>query len=82
MFGRQPNPYHLVAANDYARMVAASYGIDEARTKRFIIHKPEGILFHDAVRRYIALFIQRLRRCLPCHIGLPPLLPRQGAQER
>jgi uncharacterized protein YbjT (DUF2867 family) len=27
VFGKQPNPYHLIAADDYARMVAASYGL-------------------------------------------------------
>jgi len=52
VFGKQPNPYHLVAADDYAAMVAASYGTEAAVNKRFIIHGPEGVLFHDAVKRY------------------------------
>ena len=52
VFGRQPNPYHLVAADDYARMVATSYGLEETINKRFIIHGSEGILFHEAVKRY------------------------------
>ena len=56
VFGRQPNPYHFIAANDYARMVAASYGLEEAANKRFIIHGPEGLLFHDAVKRYCENF--------------------------
>jgi uncharacterized protein YbjT (DUF2867 family) len=56
VFGRQPNPYHLVAAEDYARMVAASYRLAEAINKRFIIHGPEGILFHEAVKRYCDVF--------------------------
>lgn len=62
VFGRQPNPYHLVAADDYARMVAASYGTEAAVNKRFIIHGPEGILFHDAVRRYCAAFHPNVTR--------------------
>jgi len=33
-------------------MVAASYGIEEAKNKRFIIHGPEGILFHEAEQLY------------------------------
>ena len=56
VFGKQPKSYHLVAADDYARMVAASYGLEEAKNKRFIIHGPEGLLFHEAVKRYCMAF--------------------------
>ena len=56
VFGKQPNPYHLIAADDYARMVTASYEIENPINKRFIIHGPEGILFHDAVQRYCNVF--------------------------
>jgi len=56
VFGKQPNPYHLVAADDYARMVATSYRIEEAVNRRFVVHGPEGILFHDAVKRYCQAF--------------------------
>ncbi len=52
VFGKQPNPYHLIAAEDYARMVAESFSIEEAAGKTFFIHGPEGILLHDAIRRY------------------------------
>ena len=52
VFGKQPNPYHLIAAEDYARMVAAAYENGKAVNKRLILHGPEGILFHDAVKRY------------------------------
>jgi uncharacterized protein YbjT (DUF2867 family) len=56
VFGKQPNPYHLIAAEDYASMVAKSYGLEEAINKRFIIHGPEGILFHEAVKRYCKVY--------------------------
>lgn len=56
VFGKQPNPYHFIAADDYARMVAASYGFQDAINKRYIIHGPEGILFHEAVKRYCNVF--------------------------
>jgi len=56
VFGRQPNAYHFIAAEDYARMVAISYGLEETANKRFIIHGPEGLLFHDAVERYCKTF--------------------------
>lgn len=55
VFGKQPNPYHLIAAEDYARMVAASYSLDDEIHKRFIIHGPEGILFHEAIKRYCSV---------------------------
>ncbi len=33
-------------------MVAASYGLGAGINQRFIIHGPQGILFHEAVKRY------------------------------
>lgn len=54
VFGRQPNPYRLIAADDYARMVVASYRLEGTIQKRFILHGPEGLLFHEAVKRYCA----------------------------
>ena len=62
VFGKQPNPYHLIAADDYARMVAASYGLEEAINKRFIIHGPEGILVHEAVKRYCNVFHPEIKK--------------------
>ena len=62
VFGRQPNPYHFIAADDYAMMVAASYGLEEAANKRFIIHGPEGLLFHDAVKRYCENFHPEIKK--------------------
>lgn len=56
VFGKQPNPYHLVAADDYARMVAASYDTEKAVNKRMTIHGPEDVLFHDALKRYCEVF--------------------------
>ena len=52
VFGKQPNHYHFIAADDYARMVTRSFSTDEAINKRFIIHGPQGILFTEAVDRY------------------------------
>lgn len=62
VFGKQPNPYHLIAADDYARMVAASYRLEDAINKRFIIHGPEGILFHEAVKRYCGAFHPEIKK--------------------
>lgn len=62
VFGKQPNPYHFIAADDYARMVAVSYGVEGAINKRFIIHGPEGILFHEAVKRYCNVFHPEIKK--------------------
>ena len=52
IFGEQPNPYHFVAAVDYARMVSASYMLERAANTRLFIHGPEGLMFRDALQRY------------------------------
>jgi len=62
VFGKQPNPYHFISADDYARMVAVSYGLDSAINRRFIVHGPEGILFHDAVKKYCEVFHPEIRK--------------------
>lgn len=62
VFGKQPNPYHFIAADDYARMVAASYELKEATKKRFFIHGPEGILFNEAVKRYCDVFHPEIKK--------------------
>jgi uncharacterized protein YbjT (DUF2867 family) len=62
VFGKQPNPYHLIAADDYARMVAVSYKSENIVNKRLILHGPEGILFHDAVRRYCQAIHPKIKK--------------------
>jgi len=62
VFGSQPNPYHFIAAEDYAGMVSTSYGLEEAVNKRFIIHGPEGILFRDAVKKYCNAFYPKIKK--------------------
>jgi uncharacterized protein YbjT (DUF2867 family) len=55
VIGKQPYPYHWVAAQDIARMVSTAYGLEEAANKRFIVHGPEGIQLGEALRRYCAV---------------------------
>jgi len=54
IFGKQPHPYHWVAAEDYARMVSTAFQSDEAANKEFYIHGPETISMNDALAQYIA----------------------------
>jgi uncharacterized protein YbjT (DUF2867 family) len=62
VFGKQPNRYHLIAADDYARMVANSYETEKAANRRLILHGPEGILFHDAVKRYCRAIHPKIKK--------------------
>ena len=57
VFGKQPNLYHFIAADDYSRMVSNSYMLEEVINKIFFIHGPEGIFFKDALKKY----------CSACH---------------
>lgn len=56
VLGKQPHPYHWVAADDIARMVSTAYGLGEAANGRLIVHGPEAISMHEALRRYCAVF--------------------------
>lgn len=56
VFGKQPYPYHWVAADDIARMVSQAYCLEKAANKRFILYGPEGIRLPEALRRYCAVF--------------------------
>ena len=53
VFGKQPNLYHFIAADDYAEMVLTAYRKDEAKNKRFIVHGKEGFLFKQALEMYV-----------------------------
>jgi uncharacterized protein YbjT (DUF2867 family) len=53
--GRNPQPFHMVAAADFARMVSAAYARPEAANKAFFIHGPQAYTWHQALKRYSAL---------------------------
>jgi len=74
VFGKQPYPYHWVAVDDIARMVAISYGLAEATNKRFIIHGPEAIYMVEALSRYCAVFHPEIKGISSMPIGLVKLL--------
>jgi len=56
LMGKQPYPYHWVAADDLARMVVRAYELGEATNQRLIAHGPEAILMQEALKRYCAVF--------------------------
>lgn len=50
--GRHPYPYHWIAAEDYARMVANAYGCPEAANKTFVIYGPAAYTMRQALAIY------------------------------
>jgi uncharacterized protein YbjT (DUF2867 family) len=62
IFGKQPIPYHWVAAEDIARMVSTAYGLEKAANKRFWVHGPEAIRMQEALTRYTAAFHPEIRK--------------------
>ncbi len=70
MLGKQPNPWHWVAAGDFARMVATAYQKPEARNHIFYIHGPESLLMKDALEEYCLKMHPSIRRVSSVPIGL------------
>lgn len=54
VIGRQPNPVHWVAVNDYARMVSTAYQRPAAANQIFTIYGPEATPMLEALKRYCA----------------------------
>jgi uncharacterized protein YbjT (DUF2867 family) len=74
VFGKQLTPYHWVAAQDIARLVASAYRFEEALNKRFIVLGPEPIRMHDALKRYCMPFHPEIREVSSMPLWLVKLL--------
>ena len=81
VFGKQPNLYHLVAADDYSRMVSTSYQLEEAANKRLFIHGPEGFLFHDALRKYCSVFHPEITKLSTMPYWLASIIATLGSKK-
>ena len=55
VMGKQPNPWHWIAARDYARMVSSAYSSTESEGKILYVYGPEAITMAEAVDRYRAI---------------------------
>lgn len=62
VFGKKPVLYHLVAVEDYARMVSISYRLEEAANKKLFVHGPEAVTMYEALRRYCSVFRPEIRK--------------------
>ena len=52
--GKNPPPLHFFAADDFGRMVAASYEDNRALGKRLYVYGPEAITLNEAMERFVA----------------------------
>jgi uncharacterized protein YbjT (DUF2867 family) len=52
ILGRQPHPFHLIAAADFARMVSRAFSTPAALEKVLDIHGPQAFTIPDALRTY------------------------------
>lgn len=56
ILGKQPAPYHWVAARDLAQIVVAAYRQEAGERNRIIVLGPEAIQMKEALSRYCAVF--------------------------
>jgi uncharacterized protein YbjT (DUF2867 family) len=52
VLGKQPNPCHWVAADDYGKMVANAYIKTDTKNKIFFVFGPEQYLMKDLLEKY------------------------------
>jgi uncharacterized protein YbjT (DUF2867 family) len=74
VLGKQPHPYHWVAAEDIARMVSTAYGLGVETPKRVIVHGLEAIRMDAALRRYCAVFHPDIKEVSSMPLWLVKLL--------
>lgn len=56
------NKWHWLAAEDYARMVSRSYGVDEAEGKTLVVRGPEALTIGEALEKYVAEYHPEVTR--------------------
>jgi uncharacterized protein YbjT (DUF2867 family) len=76
LLGRQTGPLYWVSADDYGRMVAAFYQLEEAPNKRFFIYGPEGISMAEALQRYCQTFHPQIEKPGQMPLWLAKLIAR------
>jgi uncharacterized protein YbjT (DUF2867 family) len=52
VIGRQPHPFHMLAATDFARMVSRALATPESAGQRLDVHGPDAVTIADALRIY------------------------------
>ena len=76
--GKNPPGFHFFAADDFGRMVAASYEDDRPLGKRLFIHGPRSITLPAAIRSFHEACCPqlKLRRLMPWQARMVAILTR------
>jgi uncharacterized protein YbjT (DUF2867 family) len=80
--GKLHHPYHFIAAEDLARMVANAYLKEEAANKRFFIHGPESMLFMEALEKVRAGMYPEVKRISTTPIWMGKIIARVSGNEK
>ena len=70
MIGEQPNPYHWVAADDFAQMVTEAYLQKEAANQTFYVYGPQRFLMKDLLKKYCDVFYPEIKKVSVTPISL------------
>jgi uncharacterized protein YbjT (DUF2867 family) len=76
VLGKQPNPCHWVAADDYARMVTTAYNNSEAEGKIFFVFGPEQYLMKDLLVKYCKRQYPGIKKVSTVPLGMIKLIAR------
>lgn len=74
VLGKQHVPYHWVAAQDLASMVATAYTLKETANQRFLVLGPEAIRMQEALQRYCAALHPEIKQVSSMPLWLVGLL--------
>lgn len=74
LLGRQPNPSHWVAADDYARMVTIAYKKAEAKNRIFFVFGPKPYLMKDLLMAYCKQKYPEIKRVSSIPVGVTKVI--------
>ena len=70
VIGKQPNPFHWVAADDFARMITTAYKKSDALNKIFYILGPSPFLMKELLEKYCRENFAGIKKVSSIPIGL------------
>lgn len=70
LIGKQPNPSHWLAAEDFGRMVATAFQKTEAHNHIFYCYGPEKLLMKNALEKYTKSLYPEIKKISSVPIGM------------
>jgi uncharacterized protein YbjT (DUF2867 family) len=77
LIGRQPFPWHWLAAEDYARMVAKAYATPAAANKSLFAYGPQALMMREALQVFCRT-VHPAASLMPMPIWLTRIIARLG----